>query len=872
MQMLYGRSFSLSFKCLGVSLFNRRLLPLILLCALTFSLLAVSPAIPKAHAVAPTALSVKPSTVPLATAGTTITLQVNVTNITPVSGIDIYVSLGGTAQSILNPTTITAGTALGTPFETSHCVNNVGTGCDANDGPGIAHEAYASLTGASAAGNFTLFTISYTAVNGATGTSVFFKGTTGNPETVTVNNGLNSLFDPSGFNITAVPEQPATYGLVAVPPFPVSLGAVSPASVLATNSGSSTITVASQNGFSGPVSFVSHPSTGLSCNTPASANVPAGGTATSTLTCSAATGADYTASVTGTGGTPTQNINSNTVTFHVVDFSISCPNVTTLATVSGSTTCVVTAINGFTGTVAFALSSGFTPPPGCTVTISGATVSVVCPTAPAPFTVPVTGTTGTAPATLSRSTSFTATVQDFTPSCPGITTLATIAGSSTCAATGINGFSGTVTWAVSSGFLFPTGCSGSFAGAVLSVTCATGVAPFTVPVTGTSGGLSRSTTVSVTVRDFSLSAPPITTLATVAGTSTVSVTGINGFTGAVTFTISSGFTFPTGCSGSFSGAVLSVTCATGVTPFSVPVTGTTGAAPNTLSRSTSVLVTVQDFSIAGSPITTLATVAGTSTVAVTSINGFSGVVTFTAGAVPSGCTAGFSGAVLSVTCATGVAPFTVPVTGTSGGLSRSTTVSVTVRDFTLSAPGITLTTAGTAGTSQITVTAINGFTGTINYAITSTQPTGCAATVSAAGLISVSCSPLPSSSFTVTVTGTAAAAATLVRSVNCAAGVSVSVGADFSVSLGAVSPTSILATNPGSSTVTVTGIGTFTGIVALTANPSAGLSCQPAASVTIATAGGSGTSTLTCSAATGADYTATVTGTSGTLSHTSTPR
>ena len=197
-------------------MFNRRLLPLVLLVALTFSLLAVSPAIPKAHAVAPTALSIKPSSNPAIANGATLTLAVNVTNVVSTSGIDIYVSLGSSAQNVLNPTTVTLGTAIPSPFTTSNCINNVGSGCDANDGLGIVHVAYASLTGGSAAGNFTLFTIGYTAVNGPPGgTPVFFKGTTGNPETVTVNNGLNSLFDSSGFNETGIPEQQATYGISA---------------------------------------------------------------------------------------------------------------------------------------------------------------------------------------------------------------------------------------------------------------------------------------------------------------------------------------------------------------------------------------------------------------------------------------------------------------------------------------------------------------------------------------------------------------------------------------------------------------------------------------------------------------------------------
>src|SRR5207249_6933027 len=106
--------------------------------------------------------------------------------------------------------------------------------------------------------------------------------------------------------------------------------------------------------------------------------------------------------------------------------------------------------------------------------------------------------------------------------------------------------------------------------AVLSVTWTTGVAPFSVTVTGTSvtPALVRTVNVPVTVQDFALSAPAITTLATVAGTSTVTVTPINGFSGTVTFSAG----VPVGCTASFTGAVLSVTCDTGVAPFSVSVT------------------------------------------------------------------------------------------------------------------------------------------------------------------------------------------------------------------------------------------------------------------------------------------------------------
>src|SRR2546425_4477922 len=195
---------------------------------LIFLVIAVpSSPIPRARGVAPTTLSIQPASQPLATAGSAVTYKVNVTSIPSMAGIDIYVK---TDPTILNPTAIILGTFIpGTLFETSHCVNDAGTGCDANDGLGIAHEAYASITGGSAAGNGTLFTITYDAIAGP-GASVFYLGLSGNAETVTSNNGLNSLFDPSGFNITGVPENSGLYGTLPAQPVSTSVDCV-PSSV-----------------------------------------------------------------------------------------------------------------------------------------------------------------------------------------------------------------------------------------------------------------------------------------------------------------------------------------------------------------------------------------------------------------------------------------------------------------------------------------------------------------------------------------------------------------------------------------------------------------------------------------------------------------
>src|SRR5205823_9970646 len=78
----------------------------------------------------------------------------------------------------------------------------------------------------------------------------------------------------------------------------------------------------------------------------------------------------------------------------------------------------------------------------------------------------------------------------------------------------------------------------------------------------------------------------------------------------------------------------------------------------------------------------------------------------------------------------------------------------------------------------------------------------------------------------------------------------------------------ILAGGSGTSTVTITAVNGLTGTVTLTVSAStpAGLTCTLPASVTFGTS--PQTATLSCSASTAADYTVTVTGTDGTLSHT----
>src|SRR5207244_892889 len=124
-------------------------------------------------------------------------------------------------------------------------------------------------------------------------------------------------------------------------------------------------------------------------------------------------------------------------------------------------------------------------------------------------------------------------------------------GTSTITVTALNGFSGSVGLTV-------TGCPSGSAGwregnsvtptatSALSVstTTSTSTGTFTLTVTGTSGSLVHTTTVALTVNpasvpDFSMSRSPrsLTLTQGGSGTSTITVTALNGFSNSVALTV-----------------------------------------------------------------------------------------------------------------------------------------------------------------------------------------------------------------------------------------------------------------------------------------------------------------------------------------------
>jgi cellulase/cellobiase CelA1/aryl-phospho-beta-D-glucosidase BglC (GH1 family) len=174
-------------------------------------------------------------------------------------------------------------------------------------------------------------------------------------------------------------------------------------------------------------------------------------------------------------------------------------------------------------------------------------------------------------------------------------------------------------------------------------------------------------------------------------------------------------------------------------------------------------VTNPSFTLAASPVSLslVQGASGASTITVTSVNGFTGTVTYAASGLPSGVTASFSGNVLTLAASSTatVGASTVTVTGTSGSLTATTKVALTVTakpvpSFTLSASPASLSLVqGTSGTSTITVTPVNGFTGTVTYT-TSTLPSGVTASFSGNVLTLTASSTATVGTSTVTITGT----------------------------------------------------------------------------------------------------------------------
>ncbi|HKV82076.1 MAG TPA: hypothetical protein VJP02_28265 [Candidatus Sulfotelmatobacter sp.] len=225
----------------------------------------------------------------------------------------------------------------------------------------------------------------------------------------------------------------------------------------------------------------------------------------------------------------------------------------------------------------------------------------------------------------------------------------------------------------------------------------TRIANFKFPGCGTTG-----------TPDFTIGASPssVTVNQGSNGTSTITITSLNGFNAATTLSASG---LPSGVTAAFSTnpvtppangsatSTLTLTASSSATigTSTVTITGTSGSTTHTTTINLTVNTAAQpNFTIGASPSSMIVTQGGngTSTVTITSQNSFSSATTLSASGLPSGVTAAFStnpvtppanGSAISTltltasaTATTGTA--TVTVTGTSGSLAHSTTISLTV--------------------------------------------------------------------------------------------------------------------------------------------------------------------------------------------------
>jgi subtilase family serine protease len=292
-------------------------------------------------------------------------------------------------------------------------------------------------------------------------------------------------------------------------------------------------------------------------------------------------------------------------------------------------------------------------------------------------------------------------------------------GTSTITVNDVGGFTGSVTLAASglpSGVTAAFGTNPTTGTSVLTLTASstatTGSA--TVTITGTSGSLTASTTLALTVNstatpNFTIAASPTSVTVTqgTSGTSTITITSTGGFNSATTLTASG---LPSGVTAAFSTnpvtppangsatSTLTLTASSSATvgTATVTITGTSGST----SHSTTIALTVnassgtKNFTLSLSPSSFTIDDNGSvsTTLTVTSVNGFHSAVTLSVNEFPTDVSATASSnpvtppangsvKVTLIWSASRRAPTgttTIELIGTSGSLTNETPVTITV--------------------------------------------------------------------------------------------------------------------------------------------------------------------------------------------------
>ena len=228
----------------------------------------------------------------------------------------------------------------------------------------------------------------------------------------------------------------------------------------------------------------------------------------------------------------------------------------------------------------------------------------------------------------------------------------------------------------------------------VATTAATPTGSYIVTISGTSGSLTRTATVTLVVSqpDFSLSAGPAsrTVLQGASTTYDIAVTPIAGFGGAVSFEVTG---LPAGAAAQFNpnptngSSTLSVTTTstTAAGSYALTIKGTAGSLVHTAPVTLVVTGGDPDFTLSATP-TSLSIPQGATavyTVTVNRVNGFSGSVSLSLAGGPSRTPISFSPNPASSTSTLSILPrgpgtYAMTVTGTSGTKSRSLSLTLVV--------------------------------------------------------------------------------------------------------------------------------------------------------------------------------------------------
>jgi hypothetical protein len=523
---------------------------------------------------------------------------------------------------------------------------------------------------------------------------------------------------------TSMVESAAYVIQLQTAPGTFSLSGTPPATVMQGGAATSTITVAPSGGFTGNVTLscgvTSSPAgaTGTpNCSVTQPAAISGAGSVTATLTFttqSTTSPGTYTVTVTGTSASLIETttvpmlVSSSTVT---PSFSLSGTPISANAGTNGTSTITVAPAGGFLGSVVLTCAvtgpAGTSNLPTCSAAqpaaISGSTsvtatltFATQSTTSPGAYTVTVTGTSGS----LIETTTVPMLVSTVTPSF-------TLSGTPISVNAGTNGTS-TITVAPAGGFLGsvvltcavtgpaatsnPPTCSAAQPAAIsgsTSVTAAltvstqgaTGAGSYTVTVTGTSASLTGMATVAVTViaavpppptPAFALTGTPVANA--VPGTpasSTITITPSGGFAGSVVLACSL-TTSPAGASELPTCSVTQPAAISGTSAITTTLTVNTTASPTAAMQNP----LRQIFGLGGGTMAALVLFAVP--FRRRKWQSMLGLLLLSAAAmVATGCGGVSPGSLTNAGTTAGAYVFTV--TGTSGTITQTATVAVTVQ-------------------------------------------------------------------------------------------------------------------------------------------------------------------------------------------------